>query len=487
MKVYSVKTNFVLNAFRVLSATIIGISTMPYINRTLGPENLGKVEFVNTIISYFVLFSALGIPMYGIREVAKLRSNKNECDKLVLELICILLITTLVSYLVLFLGLYSFNLLVEYDELLLILSSIILLSNISVEWYFQGMENQFYITVRFVIVRLVSLFVLFICVKSTEDYLYYAFFLVLITAGSGFFNLFYVLNDVKFSFSKIKSLKIKRHLKGILTIFIAAVSVNIYLHLDNLLLGNISGDSSVGFYAVANKLVRYAISFIIILGSVLLPRLVSLYTTDKEKYYSMLENTFYILMLISIPFSIYFFFMAKEIIFYMAGVHYFESVLTIKLLSPLCFTVALAYFLGYLVLYSQGKEKAYTIAVIVSAIFSVVVNYFMIPYFDHYGVAVVAVLSEIIAVFIMIIFVRKQLKKIAILNRNTFKIVFVSVLTCLVCLLVDFVIVIDTFLFFLTYTILFFLLYFGLLIFVNEKISSNVINMIYGYLKKIIK
>ena len=69
MKIRSVKTNYILNIIRAVTFALITIITMPYINKILGPVNVGKVEYVNTIINYFVLFSALGIPMYGIREV----------------------------------------------------------------------------------------------------------------------------------------------------------------------------------------------------------------------------------------------------------------------------------------------------------------------------------------------------------------------------------------------------------------------------------
>ena len=66
-------------------------------------------------------------------------------------------------------------------------------------------------------------------------------------------------------------LNIKKHIKPVLTIFVATISVNIYLQLDNLLIGSLSGDKYVGYYSVANKLIRFVISFIIIKKSRFLP------------------------------------------------------------------------------------------------------------------------------------------------------------------------------------------------------------------------
>jgi O-antigen/teichoic acid export membrane protein len=74
---------------------------MPYINRTLGAGYVGKVEYVYVILFYFILFSGLGIPTYGIREVSKCREDEKKLCNLVLELLMILFITTIISYLIL--------------------------------------------------------------------------------------------------------------------------------------------------------------------------------------------------------------------------------------------------------------------------------------------------------------------------------------------------------------------------------------------------
>ncbi len=81
MKIRSVKANYILNIIRAFSYALITILTMPYINKTLGPVNIGKVEFANTVINYFILLSGLGINIYGIREIARVRDSKKRRDK----------------------------------------------------------------------------------------------------------------------------------------------------------------------------------------------------------------------------------------------------------------------------------------------------------------------------------------------------------------------------------------------------------------------
>ncbi|WP_312355001.1 flippase [Empedobacter sp.] len=432
MKVRSVKTNFILNSLRVFSTAIIGVIMMPYINKTLGVVNLGKVEYSNSIINYFMIFSALGIPIYGIREISKVKDDLYKKTKTVVELLIILFITSILSYFFLFLLVAFTANLHNYKELLLVLSCSIFLTNIGAEWYFQGMEDQKFITIRFLIIRLVTLGLLFWLVKSKEDYLWYALILVLNVCGSNLFNLFYLLKDIQLKSIKRSDINLKRHIKPVLTIFIATISINIYLQLDLILLGSLVGDKYVGLYAASNKLVRFVIIFVTIIGAVLLPRLSSLYVENKQEYFKYLKKAFDLILLFAIPASIYINFFAEEIIYYMAGKEFMEGVLTVKILSPLCVVVGLAYFYGYLVLYVQNQEKIYTTAVVISAIISVIINFFLIKIYYQNGAAFVAVLVEVIAILYMLTKSKKYISEISLLDKDLFIILFANTLLVLI-------------------------------------------------------
>nr|WP_317632520.1 oligosaccharide flippase family protein [uncultured Flavobacterium sp.] len=431
MKVKSLKINFLLNSYRIASAAIIGIFTMPYINKTLGASNLGKVEFIYTIINYFILFSALGIPMYGIREIAKVRDNIVERNKKVIELLIILTITSFISYIILFGILYQLDYFFDYRDIILLMSFMIFLNNLGAEWYFQALEDQMYITVRYVIVRVITLLLLFLLVKDSNDYLYYAFILVLTVCGSNFFNIYFILRGIRFK--TIKNLNLKQHFKPILTVFIATLAVNIYLQLDLLLIGLILDDKYVGYYSVPTKLIRIAISFITIIGAVMLPRLTIMFKDDLIAYNNLLKKVFNIILMLSIPTFLLFFLGAEAIINLMAGNDFENAVLTTKILAPLGIIVGIAYFVGYLILYTQNREKIYTIAVGSSALFSAIVNYFSIQYYKHNGAAIVHVFAEFLAIVIMLVFTRKEFLNLKILNFNVLKIIVAGILTFVIC------------------------------------------------------
>ena len=404
----TVKLNFLLNLTRMFLGMAFIVITTPYIARILGPKSLGKVEYVNSLITYFMLFTALGIPSYGIREVAKYRDNSKELSKIVLELLIILCITTTIGYTVLFIFIHNYRSLFEIKDIILIMSINIMCNNIGIEWFYQGIENQLYITKRFILIRILTLIAMFIFIKSKEDYLIYAFILVMMQSGSNILNFINLRKYISFKDIKFSSVELKRHLKPILVIFMATVATTIYLQLDSLMIGNVSKEAVI----VPNKLIRMILVVVTALGTVLLPRITNcLKNKDYDNYNSYMNISLNYIFFIAIPLAVSTFLLSDDIINIMAGSQFIASTLTLKILSPILFTIGVAYFLGFQLLYPLGLERYYTYSVIVAALVNFVFNYLMIPKYLQNGAAIGTVVAETVGPLIMLFFAREHIKK----------------------------------------------------------------------------
>jgi len=434
-KLTNLKFNLLLNVARVSSTALIIIFTMPYLNRVLGAENIGKVEYIYTIINYFVIFSCLGIPMYGIRETSKVRHNPDKLYTLVFELLIILGATTLISYLFIFGIIIHLEHFKTYKNLLYIFSFMVFLNNIGAEWYFQGIEDQKFITIRNLVVRIIALILIFTIIKSNHDYEKYAILLVIMFFGANLINFFLLTYHILEQKIKWKSLNFRRHYKPVLTIFIATVSVNIYVQLDKFLIGNIVGNKAVAYYTLAYNLLKFGILFLTAISSVMLPRLSYFYLNDKEQYFQFLKKIFDGILLISIPLTIFFLIFAKNIISLMGGSEFAPAILSLRILSPLCILFSIAYFFGFMVLYPQGEEKIYSLATALTAFVSVILNIFAIKYFDIYGASAVAIFSEFLAILFMYFLTKKNIPEV-ILDSNTRKIILINLLIFVILFLV---------------------------------------------------
>ncbi|HFI0828118.1 TPA: oligosaccharide flippase family protein, partial [Streptococcus suis] len=70
--------NAVYSILQQLFTFLLPLVVIPYISRVLGPTNIGIYSYINSIVSYFMLFSLLGISTYGVRLISKTKFDKKK-------------------------------------------------------------------------------------------------------------------------------------------------------------------------------------------------------------------------------------------------------------------------------------------------------------------------------------------------------------------------------------------------------------------------
>lgn len=193
----SLGLNAVLNCLKSLLSVIFPLITYPYVLRILQVENIGKVDFSNSIVNYFVLFAGLGIANYAIREGSAYKNNQQELEKFACEMFTINVISSVVSLALLILAICFIPRLNLYKSILIIQSFTILGNLLGVVWLYSIVEDYLYITIRAVAVHIIALILLFVFVRSEGDYLQYAATSVIANAGANIFNFIHAKKYVK--------------------------------------------------------------------------------------------------------------------------------------------------------------------------------------------------------------------------------------------------------------------------------------------------
>ena len=169
----SLKTNVIFNYINTITGMIIPVITFPYASRILLPDGIGTVNFLTSIINYIVLFTSLGIPLYAVKEVAKCRDDVELRNKTTIEIIILGFLLCLIGYIAVFL-LGTFVARINSDlTLFYVLSLTILFTSLGVQWFYQGVEDFKFITIRAVIIRILATISLFLFVKDKDDLLIY--------------------------------------------------------------------------------------------------------------------------------------------------------------------------------------------------------------------------------------------------------------------------------------------------------------------------
>ena len=104
-------------------------------------------------------------------------------------MLCINLIMSIVSYVVLYMALYAVPRFQEEKALYVLLSFTIILTTIGMEWLYKALEQYTYITIRSVIFKFVALIAMFLLVHEQKDYVIYGGITIFAASASNIMNL----------------------------------------------------------------------------------------------------------------------------------------------------------------------------------------------------------------------------------------------------------------------------------------------------------
>lgn len=478
IKTKSIKYNFIMNVILTVSSLVFPLITFPYITRVLLPEGTGKIAFANSVVSYFSMFSMLGIPTYGIRACAKVRDDKYELVRTVQEIWIINVVTTIIVCFVFFMAVLKVQVLRQNMNLMMICGLSIILNMFGMEWLYKGLECYTYITIRSVLFKASGTIFMFLMVHEKSDYLIYAFIAVLANTGYGFLNF---IHAGPYVFGKrIQKYDFKRHFKPIVTFFAMSVAVIIYTNLDVVMLGILKDSKEVGYYDIAVKIKVILVNIVTALGAVVLPR-VSYYIEKKQwvDFYNITSKAFELVAVISIPLMIYFIVMARSSILVLAGNGYLSAIPAMKIVMPTLVLIGFSNLLGIQMLIPMGKENVVVCSEIIGAIINVILNLVMIPQLGASGAAMGTLVAESAVLFVQYRYLKDTVKSAC--KSMELKKVMIGMLISIVTLFIIKSIKIPwPFVELLVTSIVFFASYGLTLIILKEPLVLSALNMVAG-------
>lgn len=404
----SILKNFIYNILLTLLNLLFPIITFPYISRVLGAEGVGKVTFVTSIVNYFLIFATLGIPNYGVREIAKNSNDKKEVSKIFSEILVINIISSLASCILYFLMILSLGFFKQERILYVVVGLSLVLNVFSIDWMYRGLENYKYITRRSIIFKMLSIVLLFVLVRAKQDYVKYAIISVIALSGANIVNVLTSRKYIDFSF---KNLNLTRHLKSIFILLSTEVAINIYVNLDSTMVGIISGNKHLGYYTAAIKINKIIATMVTSLGIVLMPRL-SYYIKQgmKEEFEKLITKSVQYILFIGLPAVVGLFILSPQIVRLFSGNEFTPAILAMRITTPIVLFLGISNLTGIQLLIPLGKEKKLFYAVIIAAIVNFTLNLILIPMFQQNGAAISTTIVEIVVALIQLYFVREYMR-----------------------------------------------------------------------------
>lgn len=386
--------NYILNLLYQIIAIIIPLITTPYISKVLGALGVGEYSFTYSIANYFSLFAAMGFGTYAQREIAKYHNDKYKITITFWEIFIVKLITSIFSLVINICMIYNksygkYNILMNWWNILIISTAI------DINYLFQGLEEFGKIVYKNILVKFISLFLIFIVVKNPTDvWKYIAIYCFSIFVGNASMWGYCKKYLIPIHFNELNPWQ---HLKPSLKLFIPTIATSIYSYLDKTMIGLLSNnpDFENGCYEQSEKIVKMATTIIVSLGIVMIPRNTSLYNDGKIK--ELKRNIYFAsnyVWAIGLPIMFGIIAIADNIVPWFLGVEFKKSIIIMKILAPIVLFMGFGNVFGLQYLVPVKKDNQWSICIIFGLGVNILINSLLIPKYFSLGAAIGTILAE---------------------------------------------------------------------------------------------
>lgn len=399
--------NLVVNSlYRIIYQLLVialPIITIPIVSGALGPEGIGEYKYLYSITSYFVLFSGLGLSIYGSRTIAAARDNKKELSKTFWEIEILSVCSTLLFFILYIL----IGILLKSNIYYYILSISIISALLDITWFYMGIEDFKKITLVNTFVKLLSFIVIVTQVKDQSDLVIY-FLVQTISVFLSQASLWIFIHNY-ISFVKVKFIDCLVHFKGAMKYFFAILATNLYDSITLTLLGIFTTTIFVGYYSNAISIISIVYNLVVTLDWVLLPRMSNIVKKGINKsFIEILNKTIHLQLFISIPIMFGLLSIYKSLIPWFFGKEFlfvnniFPYLAVLSVIKPLGSAVLNQY------LVPVDDTKMYNLSIMVGTIISIALNLLLIPLLGIYGAVISVLLTELSVTVIRVVYLIKK-------------------------------------------------------------------------------
>jgi len=391
-----------------VSQLVFPLVTYPLVTRALGAQGLGRVNFADSIVQMVLIIASLGIPLYGIREIAIDRNQPGKQSATYFELIILQASATLPAVA----AIWIIGSLSGVTPSLLWTGSIALAAScLSGEWFLQGREAFLWVAVRSFCIRALTAVCIYLLISTPADAPLYYMLLTGSVVLTLLLNAAVIGTQVKRPAAKLQPW---RHLRKINWVYACYVLASLYTVADSLILGWLCPDKVVGYYSFGYRLVRMSAMLIPTLGVVFIPAIAFHHAaSDSERMQQQVQASQRLIFFFGVPLSIFFFVFAPELIGTFAHEGFEPAVTVIRILSPIPLLVSFSHLTGTQLLVSIKKEKVYMAFLAAGCVLNIAIDLSLIPVHQERAAAASNLITEaFVAVGTLVYLQKKELLRL---------------------------------------------------------------------------
>ncbi|MDF7669312.1 oligosaccharide flippase family protein [Lactobacillus sp. ESL0703] len=393
--------NILYNAVYQIFLVLVPLITVPYLSRILGPKTYGIYSNVNNIMQFLMIFCTLSISYIGMRTIAQVRAfgTKQELTDAFWGLWYFQALASVVTIAIVVIAASLFH--IKYWNYLLLMLPYLISAQVDISWFFQGLAAFGRVVLKNTAVKLVSVVLILLWVKSPSDLWKY----MLIMSVSTMLGSFVFWFDIhRFVGGPVKHFyKYQTTIKAIITLLIPQIATQIYTSLDKPILGIFKNSTQVAFYDNSQRISNMVLGVITSISLVIMPKMAS---EGKDEQRLVLKKSLEATVWLGTMFAVIIMANTREFVPFFFGAKFTPMV-------PLMFFFTLTIvmiptggvFANQFAL-ANHRDRDYALPVIVGAILEVALSFFLDQFYGATGAMVAILITEFVVLILRLWIVR---------------------------------------------------------------------------------
>lgn len=377
-----------------IAKVIFPLLTLPYLTRVLSVECYGVVSYVKTIMLYMQLIVDFGFLLSGTKAIVRAQKNKKEVGEIVGTTIVAKFVLSIIAVIVLIIMMFGIDLLNQNPVYTLLSFGVVFLSIFLLDFLFQGLERMEVITIRFVVMKVISTVLTFVFVKSDADIL----MIPILDIISSFIAIVLVFFEVKKMQIKIKFTGMKESWKSIKESFVyfaSDMATSAFGALNALLIGIYMDVTEVAYWNVAMQIVMAIQTLYNPITNGIYPEMV------KTKSIRLVKRVLSIFMPLIFLGCIITYFCAPLGILIVGGKKYIDAVPVLRALIPVLFFSFPGMVLGWPTLGAIDKTLETTITTVSTAVVQIL-GLILLIWIGKFNLIEIALLRGLTELFMLL-------------------------------------------------------------------------------------
>ncbi len=389
MKNRKIATNTVMLMIFNIAKIVFPFITLPYLTRVLTTDTYGSVTYVKTVMTYMQILVDFGFVLSATKDIVKVRENKKKVGLVIGDTLIARIILGGIGLIIIIILTFILPIL-KNNVLYTILSYVVVFESIFLmDFLFRGIEKMHIITVRFILMKMISTILTFILIKSDSDMILIPI-LDIISSLMAVILVFYEIKkmNIRMHFSKIKN--VFKSIKESFIYFLSNVASTSFNALSTIIIGIFVGTTEVAYWGVCMQIVGSIQACYTPISDGIYPEMI------KSKNINLINKIVKIFIPIVIISCVLAYFLAEPGFWILGGKNYLEAVPIFRLLIPALFFGFFAILYGWPTLGAIGKTKETTFTTIISIIVYIILLIILIclKAFTLWNIAIARSITE---------------------------------------------------------------------------------------------